>query len=165
MIRRPPRSTLSSSSAASDVYKRQKVDTAPSGDMPAGVWNDTYAEVPKGSMPAGDRNDTFAHARTPGVGNANVNDTPMILGVDHMKFNFASPAPGVGHPVGPTMAPGLGQPGGPQAPTATDADSSIQDISMSKVNTRALGPQDQDCLLYTSPSPRDATLSRMPSSA
>src|SRR5665648_830217 len=27
MIRRPPRSTLSSSSAASDVYKRQTVDT------------------------------------------------------------------------------------------------------------------------------------------
>src|SRR5664280_2808923 len=26
MIRRPPRSTLSSSSAASDVYKRQKID-------------------------------------------------------------------------------------------------------------------------------------------
>ena len=26
-------------------------------------------------------------------------------------------------------------------------------------------PQDLDCLLYTSPSPRDATLSRMPSSA
>ena len=25
--------------------------------------------------------------------------------------------------------------------------------------------QDQSCLLYTSPSPRDATLSRMPSSA
>ena len=25
--------------------------------------------------------------------------------------------------------------------------------------------QDDDCLLYTSPSPRDATLSRMPSSA
>ena len=30
---------------------------------------------------------------------------------------------------------------------------------------QALVPQDQDCLLYTSPSPRDATLSRMPSSA
>ena len=29
----------------------------------------------------------------------------------------------------------------------------------------APGEQDVDCLLYTSPSPRDATLSRMPSSA
>ena len=29
----------------------------------------------------------------------------------------------------------------------------------------AIDPLDYDCLLYTSPSPRDATLSRMPSSA
>ena len=29
----------------------------------------------------------------------------------------------------------------------------------------AASAEDQDCLLYTSPSPRDATLSRMPSSA
>ena len=29
----------------------------------------------------------------------------------------------------------------------------------------AVEPKDKDCLLYTSPSPRDATLSRMPSSA
>ena len=28
-----------------------------------------------------------------------------------------------------------------------------------------IGPQFQDCLLYTSPSPRDGLLSRMPSSA
>eukprot|EP00826_Nyctotherus_ovalis_P050426 TRINITY_DN6175_c0_g1_i5.p1 TRINITY_DN6175_c0_g1~~TRINITY_DN6175_c0_g1_i5.p1 ORF type:complete len:123 (+),score=36.92 TRINITY_DN6175_c0_g1_i5:27-371(+) len=32
MIRRPPRSTLSSSSAASDVYKRQIVERANNGD-------------------------------------------------------------------------------------------------------------------------------------
>ena len=30
---------------------------------------------------------------------------------------------------------------------------------------RELIARDKDCLLYTSPSPRDATLSRMPSSA
>ena len=30
---------------------------------------------------------------------------------------------------------------------------------------QALAPLQPDCLLYTSPSPRDATLSRMPSSA
>src|SRR5665648_1280648 len=35
MIRRPPRSTLSSSSAASDVYKRQGIDRGPDG-QPAG---------------------------------------------------------------------------------------------------------------------------------
>eukprot|EP00658_Telonema_sp_P-2_P081347 TRINITY_DN8313_c0_g2_i1.p1 TRINITY_DN8313_c0_g2~~TRINITY_DN8313_c0_g2_i1.p1 ORF type:complete len:178 (-),score=46.62 TRINITY_DN8313_c0_g2_i1:351-884(-) len=37
MIRRPPRSTLSSSSAASDVYKRQEIDQA-------GAWAQEYAE-------------------------------------------------------------------------------------------------------------------------
>src|SRR5664280_3758342 len=33
MIRRPPRSTLSSSSAASDVYKRQAYDRADNGTL------------------------------------------------------------------------------------------------------------------------------------
>ena len=36
MIRRPPRSTLDRSSAASDVYKRQRDDAA---HFAAGVWN------------------------------------------------------------------------------------------------------------------------------
>src|SRR5664279_2648149 len=35
MIRRPPRSTLSSSSAASDVYKRQLLDIRPPEEIPA----------------------------------------------------------------------------------------------------------------------------------
>ena len=35
-------------------------------------------------------------------------------------------------------------------------------IEIDRVNNRA---KVKDCLLYTSPSPRDATLSRMPSSA
>ena len=39
-------------------------------------------------------------------------------------------------------------------------DKALQDKSWT-----ALLNQDKDCLLYTSPSPRDATLSRMPSSA
>ena len=34
-----------------------------------------------------------------------------------------------------------------------------------RVNIETAEPQLSDCLLYTSPSPRDATLSRMPSSA
>eukprot|EP00658_Telonema_sp_P-2_P044306 TRINITY_DN32171_c0_g1_i1.p2 TRINITY_DN32171_c0_g1~~TRINITY_DN32171_c0_g1_i1.p2 ORF type:complete len:192 (+),score=44.50 TRINITY_DN32171_c0_g1_i1:95-670(+) len=40
MIRRPPRSTLSSSSAASDVYKRQIVDWAP--------WPESHDGPPSG---------------------------------------------------------------------------------------------------------------------
>ena len=42
-------------------------------------------------------------------------------------------------------------------------------ILVGNINEPMLGPSDHDqcwvCLLYTSPSPRDATLSRMPSSA
>ena len=34
-----------------------------------------------------------------------------------------------------------------------------------KIKTIRFGQQGKTCLLYTSPSPRDATLSRMPSSA
>ena len=45
-----------------------------------------------------------------------------------------------------------------------------QVVSLCDVNQKALDgavrfPWCKDCLLYTSPSPRDATLSRMPSSA
>ena len=41
------------------------------------------------------------------------------------------------------------------------------EIPLDKIDVTLLGKSSQleDCLLYTSPSPRDATLSRMPSSA
>eukprot|EP00658_Telonema_sp_P-2_P051183 TRINITY_DN3921_c0_g1_i1.p1 TRINITY_DN3921_c0_g1~~TRINITY_DN3921_c0_g1_i1.p1 ORF type:complete len:106 (+),score=14.41 TRINITY_DN3921_c0_g1_i1:83-400(+) len=39
MIRRPPRSTLSSSSAASDVYKRQVVSTQSTGNALFQQWD------------------------------------------------------------------------------------------------------------------------------
>ena len=39
----------------------------------------------------------------------------------------------------------------------------IQHIS--EINTLTMAPKDICCLLYTSPSPRDGLLSRMPSSA
>eukprot|EP00658_Telonema_sp_P-2_P041608 TRINITY_DN29786_c0_g1_i2.p1 TRINITY_DN29786_c0_g1~~TRINITY_DN29786_c0_g1_i2.p1 ORF type:complete len:197 (+),score=58.90 TRINITY_DN29786_c0_g1_i2:111-701(+) len=45
MIRRPPRSTLSSSSAASDVYKRQIAPSAPIGCMDPNFKGDTYWKV------------------------------------------------------------------------------------------------------------------------
>ena len=58
---------------------------------------------------------------------------------------------------------------GKEKPAILDADGKIRDIS-SHIND--LNPENLNfetmskiCLLYTSPSPRDATLSRMPSSA
>eukprot|EP00658_Telonema_sp_P-2_P046761 TRINITY_DN35059_c0_g1_i1.p1 TRINITY_DN35059_c0_g1~~TRINITY_DN35059_c0_g1_i1.p1 ORF type:complete len:114 (+),score=37.07 TRINITY_DN35059_c0_g1_i1:115-456(+) len=47
MIRRPPRSTLSSSSAASDVYKRQ---TLSRGSHQTDGWDDDLEELPSPSM-------------------------------------------------------------------------------------------------------------------
>ena len=41
----------------------------------------------------------------------------------------------------------------------------ILEIPSKKIGFITLGPYNLSCLLYTSPSPRDATLSRMPSSA
>ena len=44
MIRRPPRSTLDRSSAASDVYKRQELVFDNTLARAGGQWN-TYAEI------------------------------------------------------------------------------------------------------------------------
>eukprot|EP00658_Telonema_sp_P-2_P029454 TRINITY_DN22409_c0_g2_i1.p1 TRINITY_DN22409_c0_g2~~TRINITY_DN22409_c0_g2_i1.p1 ORF type:complete len:755 (-),score=128.21 TRINITY_DN22409_c0_g2_i1:344-2608(-) len=53
MIRRPPRSTLSSSSAASDVYKRQ-------------MWNAVHLSLPLSSLPQGtDRESPSSRSRKP----------------------------------------------------------------------------------------------------
>ena len=41
----------------------------------------------------------------------------------------------------------------------------LRDAAGSRVHSEAVSPPLTGCLLYTSPSPRDATLSRMPSSA
>ena len=50
---------------------------------------------------------------------------------------------------------------------SVDAEKCLKDISEGKLEPRGKGthPHPCYCLLYTSPSPRDATLSRMPSSA
>ena len=41
----------------------------------------------------------------------------------------------------------------------------VQKVPVSKQDGTGITQTEFDCLLYTSPSPRDATLSRMPSSA
>ena len=90
MIRRPPRSTLDRSSAASDVYKRQDLAT-------------TNSQDPGSAQNGGDLG-TFA----PGAMVGPFNDAIFITGKEGGMYT---------------------------------------------------------CLLYTSPSPRDRTRSRMPSSA
>ena len=41
----------------------------------------------------------------------------------------------------------------------------IKDFTLNKKQRKEMGDEFKDCLLYTSPSPRDGLLSRMPSSA
>ena len=49
--------------------------------------------------------------------------------------------------------------------TATSGSVTVGDLNVTKLNGRGLVKYRRDCLLYTSPSPRDGLLSRMPSSA
>ena len=52
-----------------------------------------------------------------------------------------------------------------EAMTWLEAESHLSDGDMKTFWTETMSAAGCDCLLYTSPSPRDATLSRMPSSA
>src|SRR5674536_57514 len=54
MIRRPPRSTLSSSSAASDVYKRQVIEWVMAGYSPIALVGQTKADVRDTMVEIGD---------------------------------------------------------------------------------------------------------------
>ena len=107
MIRRPPRSTLDRSSAASDVYKRQAIDTL------------------------------FMDPLTQGVTNVFLNHVDYI--------NKAA----VRMPL--------------TAARTIDLRAQMLDAKKT-IDEAALDPY-EFCLLYTSPSPRDRTRSRMPSSA
>ena len=101
MIRRPPRSTLDRSSAASDVYKRQPLNT---------TLQDIHVDLPVGQ--------------------------PKWGGEFAQKIVWLS--------------------------------SQQNQVAEIRLNPAHLGPVEvmlSICLLYTSPSPRDRTRSRMPSSA
>eukprot|EP00828_Plagiopyla_frontata_P027571 TRINITY_DN3579_c0_g1_i1.p2 TRINITY_DN3579_c0_g1~~TRINITY_DN3579_c0_g1_i1.p2 ORF type:complete len:112 (-),score=21.64 TRINITY_DN3579_c0_g1_i1:27-362(-) len=111
MTRRPPRSTLSSSSAASDVYKRQGQNLT--------VFRDLHALDPvtmcwyQGPEGSGSPSARFGHSASL------VNGTKMLIFAGWNGNDFYN-------------------------------DLFVLDL---------------DCLLYTSPSPRDRQKSRMPSSA
>ena len=105
MIRRPPRSTLDRSSAASDVYKRQVPDNVITSRVKTAVSNDP-------TLKATDIN------------------IETYKGVVHLSGFVNSPS--VIH--------------------------RAEAITHTVIGVKS-------CLLYTSPSPRDRTRSRMPSSA
>ena len=121
MMRRPPSSTLSSSSAASDVYKRQG-------------YTPSYATLDDMTYAASDT--TVASVSTDGTVTAKKSGTAVITA--------SSQKAGISR----TMEVEVREQGNTLGGTVTDH------------NT-----QYTHCLLYTSPSPRDGLLSRMPSSA
>ena len=132
MIRRPPRSTLDRSSAASDVYKRQP---------------DTYDPLRFAPERAEDKADRFALIGFGGGGhkcmgmNFANNEIAVITALLLQQFELDLI----------TRDPGIARGVGANKPLPTIA--------------RYRRKQPWTCLLYTSPSPRDRTRSRMPSSA
>eukprot|EP00828_Plagiopyla_frontata_P007166 TRINITY_DN13309_c0_g1_i4.p2 TRINITY_DN13309_c0_g1~~TRINITY_DN13309_c0_g1_i4.p2 ORF type:complete len:145 (+),score=34.27 TRINITY_DN13309_c0_g1_i4:81-515(+) len=139
MIRRPPRSTLSSSSAASDVYKRQVYICHNNT-----IYGTTYKELPE----VGDK-----------ILVADMSSDFLSEPVDVSKFGliFAGAQKNVG-PAGTVIViireDLIAEDVLPGTPTMLRY--KIHADNKSLYNT---------CLLYTSPSPRDRQKSRMPSSA
>ena len=161
MIRRPPRSTRVRSSAASDVYKRQCLDLR--------LLLQSYITNCQITHPT--RSFTLQMAEAPLL--AWVCDYRIEQLLDKLIDNaidFSEPGSdiqleleGVNKQLNLTIT-NVGEP----VPSNL-----LDSIFDSMVTARAGNPDNRlhfgmglyVCLLYTSPSPRDATLSRMPSSA
>ena len=106
MIRRPPRSTLDRSSAASDVYKRQALNTLEKEDIQLALLNlNARNNIYKTDTKSAEKY---------------LSEVNNLVGLDNVKNVF---------------------------------------------NKVLASVMVNNCLLYTSPSPRDRTRSRMPSSA
>ena len=175
MIRRPPRSTLDRSSAASDVYKRQAI-ALPNGQSPLTLkfWNyqsfesrsggcydggileittnagSTWAQITSGLL-TDPYNGPFGGGNPLGTVNAWCGDPQNWLNsvIDintyagkTVQFRFR-----VGSDTGVGRADGW----------------NLDDVVVKSCQAEAACYW--ACLLYTSPSPRDRTSSRMPSSA
>eukprot|EP00657_Telonema_sp_P-1_P010503 TRINITY_DN496_c0_g1_i20.p1 TRINITY_DN496_c0_g1~~TRINITY_DN496_c0_g1_i20.p1 ORF type:complete len:140 (+),score=57.63 TRINITY_DN496_c0_g1_i20:116-535(+) len=139
MIRRPPRSTQSRSSASSDVYKRQ---TVPAANQPSTSSSSTGAVS---TAPAPGSREEFV---------AEVGDR-VFFGFD--KYDLSPEA----RTTLERQAFWLRK-----YPSATVTIEGHCDERGTREYNLALGERRaRACLLYTSPSPRDRTRSRMPSSA
>ena len=144
-IRRPPRSTLDRSSAASDVYKRQEhcrsMRRCDSGhDRGDPRW--PYHGTPKGmTRDARPRQPTRRIGEMWYPTHAYESDSSSLHRPSRITPSICKPETRLLL----TSATIRGPPGAP--------------------DRSAFGGQRDVCLLYTSPSPRDRTRSRMPSSA
>eukprot|EP00657_Telonema_sp_P-1_P006075 TRINITY_DN24085_c0_g1_i1.p1 TRINITY_DN24085_c0_g1~~TRINITY_DN24085_c0_g1_i1.p1 ORF type:complete len:168 (+),score=80.92 TRINITY_DN24085_c0_g1_i1:49-552(+) len=167
MIRRPPRSTQSRSSAASDVYKRQ---------LQGGGRTGSSAPSDSQSPKKGPIKSAFAHQ----IDFSQEKQAPAVsvgahLQLDSSEMSSEAGAEGQESPPKPAQATREEQ----QAEKEREvlalqetlssfeaAASTLQrSIERRKAQINKLETDLESCLLYTSPSPRDRTRSRMPSSA
>ena len=163
MIRRPPRSTQSRSSAASDVYKRQENGF----DNGRTVFQrDAFTRAC--FKPLEDE-ETFLMtnvAKSTRKGTARTRRNLEKRGVLETDF-LCEYTPEIVQQFLDLEASGWKGAGGTALKSQTETKLFLDDMlrrSMPQSNAVVVRLS-LDCLLYTSPSPRDATLSRMPSSA
>eukprot|EP00656_Telonema_subtile_P006381 TRINITY_DN12942_c0_g1_i4.p1 TRINITY_DN12942_c0_g1~~TRINITY_DN12942_c0_g1_i4.p1 ORF type:complete len:148 (-),score=42.22 TRINITY_DN12942_c0_g1_i4:46-489(-) len=147
MIRRPPRSTLSSSSAASDVYKRQAEDSI-------GIYAQTERVIQLFKNAAEiAQNDADPFSALGVLCNLS-REYDDAAGWFRKALQLKPSSHSLWNKLGATQA------NGSRSKDALHAYN--QALALKPTYGRAWI---NTCLLYTSPSPRDRTRSRMPSSA
>ena len=162
MIRRPPRSTQGVSSAASDVYKRQEYDRYHGPDSKNdGLFLFYHARWA--------RSDQSPRVRLKNDGLfVHINSMVVTKGENTWRRPRSGDALTLARCDGPDLpARKEGRSGGPRGLWCHPF---RPQCSGRRARRRLLSavPRDvrhEDCLLYTSPSPRDLSTSRMPSSA
>ena len=169
MIRRPPRSTQGVSSAASDVYKRQEFEQ----------WLECYREDAEYWMPAWDVDDTLT---TDPQSEISLIYYPDRSGLEDRVFRIRTerssatsiPEPRTNHNI--TNVEILERRDGEVDVrfnwisyyfryNHTDHYFGTTFVTLDTSGKQPVIAKKKICLLYTSPSPRDGLLSRMPSSA
>ena len=176
MIRRPPRSTHCISSAASDVYKRQfETNVGPTYEgFQHGPVIPTANEPVTVTVSADDNDGVASMTLFHNIDGGTFSQVPMTLVGD--VYQGIIPGRSSGQVV-QFYVRGTDSLGAVSTfPAAGPESRALYQVADSQGTSRpietfriVLTSDDNDhlfsCLLYTSPSPRDATLSRMPSSA
>ena len=157
MIRRPPRSTLDRSSAASDVYKRQVHVDGAGGEERGASWR--TCETRDWRLEIGQ----CARRRIPALRfpisnlQSRISTPQKIRAMQPRLFQMPE------EPAATQLDPAALL--APRADQRRQAGDGAHGHATAEVALQPIVDADGGCLLYTSPSPRDRTRSRMPSSA
>ena len=180
MIRRPPRSTRKESSAASDVYKRQGVKriSEPEVLTPDGLAAELVAtseEVLLVGDGADRYRESFDKIGQVDIGGPSLHHPSAVRSSNlliRLRCAKSSCSP-TRSPRCTCACPTQRSTGRPVMGADLDRDADLGHVLIGLrraelrdvQSIRGIDAKAYPCLLYTSPSPRDATLSRMPSSA